>query len=102
LERQLAQARQEIVGGHEVAAFTLNGLHEDRGHAFRRGNGGEELFDALEGVVGGDAAGGGRKGRVKHGREQRSKATTLACFRSGERQRAERAAVKSTDEGDVA
>ena len=103
---QLAQPVQERRRRHDVAALALDRLDDDRGDLVGRGEVHEELLgderQALRGTRVGAAveAIGIRVRRVVHARHERPEAAPLDRLAGGQRQRAQRSAVKRAEERD--
>ncbi len=89
-----AQARQEAVLGHDVAALALDRLDDDRGDLVGRGELVEQ--DLVEPAQVVDLA----EGRVEDPRQERPEAGVVLRLRGGQADRAVGPAVERAEEGD--
>ncbi len=106
-----AQLLHEAGGCDQVAALTLHGLDEDRGHFLRSERGLEQLLFDEAGATQRESIGvfilrifssaiQVGIGYVSYARHQRRKAAPLLWFRGGQRQRAHRPSMKRAEERD--
>jgi hypothetical protein len=107
LVAQRAQARQEAIGRHHVAALALDRFHQDRGDIRCRHAAFEQHADVVEHrralvVAGEQGAIGIGVRHVRHAGHRRGEALLLRVLAGGERQRPHRASVESAEEADEA
>src|SRR5437868_15318743 len=92
----------KLSGRHNIAAFALNRFDDNRGDFLRRDGAPEQVFKLLNRLMPTcrSAAIGVWIIDVADHRNQRREAAALHDLAAGERERAERAAMKGAKEGD--